>query len=157
MSHVHAFSCTRTFNSIYIDISIAWYFFDVSFSFFLSLSPLVSYVMAPKHKSTISRNPLYSRWSSSSSPFDPTPSHIWFCDEMAKSNFFENFSRRGIHLEHQVVLLDFSDTNLPIVIYSWVWESLCGALVTCSSVIIQEFYSNMHRFDYSIPQFSTRV
>ena len=24
-------------------------------------------------------------------------------------------------------------------------------------MIIQEFYSNMHRFDYSIPQFSTRV
>ena len=27
----------------------------------------------------------------------------------------------------------------------------------CPSVIIQEFYSNMHGFDYSIPQFSTRV
>ena len=27
----------------------------------------------------------------------------------------------------------------------------------CPSVIIQEFYSNMHRFDYSIPQFATRV
>ena len=118
MSHVHAFSWIHTFNSIYIDISTAWYFFDVSFSFFLSLSPLVSYVMAPKRKSTISRNLLYSRWSSSSSPFDPTPSHIWFCDEMAKSNFFENFSRCGIHSERQVILSDFSNTNLPIVIYN---------------------------------------
>ena len=28
---------------------------------------------------------------------------------------------------------------------------------TCPSVIIQVFYSNMHEFDYSIPQFVTRV
>ena len=30
-------------------------------------------------------------------------------------------------------------------------------LITCPSVIIQEFYSNMHRFDYSIPHFITRI
>ena len=34
--------------------------------------------------------------------------------------------------------------------------SLSLSLVTCPSMIIQEFYSNMHGFDYSIPQFVTR-
>ena len=55
--------------------------------------------------------------------------------------------------EHQVVLSDFSDTNLPTVIYSRGWESLYGVPITCPSVIIQEFYSNMHGFDSSIPHF----
>ena len=49
------------------------------------------------------------------------------------------------------ILSDFSNTDLPLVIYSRGWESLCGAPVTCPSVIIQEFYSNIHEFDYSIP------
>ena len=30
-------------------------------------------------------------------------------------------------------------------------------LITCPSVIIQEFYSNMHRFDYFVPHFITRI
>ena len=30
-------------------------------------------------------------------------------------------------------------------------------LITCPSVIIQEFYSNMHKFDYSVPHFITRI
>ena len=61
----------------------------------------------------------------------------WFHDEKAKSNFFENFSRRGIHSKSQVVLSDFSNIDLPTVIYSRGWESLCGTSVTCPSVIIQ--------------------
>ena len=113
--------------------------------------------MALKRKSTLSQNPLRSGASSSSSLSDPTPSHVRLCDKKAKLDFFENFSRHSIHSKHQVILLDFFDTNLPTVIYSRGWESLCGALVTCPSVIIQEFYSSMHGFDYSIPQFSTRV
>ena len=60
-------------------------------------------------------------------------------------------------MECQVNLSDFSDTTLPTVIYSKGWESLCGAPVTCPSVIIQEFYFNMHGFDSSVPQFSTRI
>ena len=112
--------------------------------------------MAPKRKSTLSLN-LFCSGVSSSSPFDPTPSHVWFHDEKAKSNFSENFSRRGIHSERQVVLSDFSNTNLPTVIYSRGWESLCGVPVTCPFMIIQEFYSNLHGFNYSIPQFVTRV
>ena len=71
--------------------------------------------MAPKRKSTPAWNPLHSCASSS---FDPTLSHIWFRDDDAFKAFLENFSRRGIHLERQVVLSDFADTDLPSVIHS---------------------------------------
>ena len=54
----------------------------------------------------------------SSSPSDPILFHIQFHDEKAKSNFLENFSWRSIHLECQVVLSDFFDTDLPIVIHN---------------------------------------
>ena len=70
--------------------------------------------MAPKHKSTPSQNPL--RFEASSSSSNPTPSHIRFRDEKAKSEFFENFSRRGFHSECQVILSDFSNTDLPDVL-----------------------------------------
>ena len=49
-------------------------------------------------------------------------------------------------MERQVILSDFFDTDLPTVIYSRGWESLCG-------VIIQEFYSNMHGIDTLVPYF----
>ena len=110
--------------------------------------------MAPKCKSTPSLNPFHSGASTSS---DPTPSHVWFRDEKAKSNFLENFSQGGFHSEHQVILLDFFDTNLPTVIHSREWESLCDVQVTCPSVLIHEFYSNMHGFDFSVPLFITHV
>ena len=110
--------------------------------------------MAPKRKSTPSQNPLSSEVSISS---EPTPSHVWFRDEKAKSDFFENFSRRGIHSKCQVILSNFSDTDLPTDIHSREWESLCDVPITYSSVLIQEFYSNMHGFDLSVPLFITRV
>ena len=136
MSHVHAFSCIRTFNSIYFDIFVAWYFFDC-LRLFLSLAPsYVSCVMAPKRKSIPSQKPLHSGASSSSSPSDPTPFHVQSHDEKAKSNFLENFSWHSIHSKCQVVLSNFSDTNLPTVIYSRGWKSLCGVLVTCPSVTV---------------------
>ena len=110
--------------------------------------------MAPKRKSTLSQNPLHSRASSSS---NPTPSHIWFHDEDARKDFSKNFSQRGIHSEHRVILADFVDIDLPTVIHNQGWESLCDVLVTCPTVLIEEFYSNMHGFDFSVPLFSTRV
>ena len=67
----------------------------------------------------------------------------------------ENFSRRGVHSERQVILSDFSDTDLPTVIHSRGWESLCDVPVTCPSVLIQEFYSNIHGNDSSVPLFIT--
>ena len=122
------------------------------FTIFLLFTLVVS--MALKRKSTLSQNPLRSGASSSS---DPTPSHIQFIDEGARKDFSKNFSRRGVHLECRVILADFADTDLPIVIHSRGWESLCDVPVTCPSVLIQEFYFNMHRFDFSIPLFSTCV
>ena len=142
-----------TFN-IFVYIWTVW---DFSECFFLS--PLLSLVyisalMEPKCKSTPSRNPFRSGASSS---FDPTPSSTQFCDEDARKDFLENFSRWGIHSECRVILADFADIDLLDVIHSWGWESLCDVLVTCPSVLIQEFYSNMHGLDSSVPLFYTRV
>ena len=96
--------------------------------------------MAPKCKSTPARNPLRSGSFSSS---DPSPFTVRFHDDDAFKAFLENFSRRGIHSECQVVLSDFADTDLPFVIHSRGWESLYDVSVTCPLVLIQEFYSNM--------------
>ena len=52
---------------------------------------------------------------------------------------------------------DFADTDLSYVIHSRGWESLSDFLVTCLLVLIQEFYSNMHGIDRSIPLFFTLV
>ena len=71
--------------------------------------------MAPKRKSTLARNPLRSNASSST---DPSPSTVRFYDDDAFKAFSENFSRRGIHSERQVVLSNFADTDLPSVIHS---------------------------------------
>ena len=89
--------------------------------------------MAPKRKSILARNPLRS---SASSSTDPSPSIVRFHDDDAFKAFSENFSRRGIHSECQIVLLDFADTDLPSVIHSRGWESLCDVSVTCPLVLI---------------------
>ena len=89
--------------------------------------------MAPKRKFNLARNPLHSGAASS---FDPSPSNVWFRDDDAFKAFLENFSRRGIHSERQVVLLDFADTDLPSIIHSRGWESLCDVPVTCLLVLI---------------------
>ena len=60
-------------------------------------------------------------------------------------------------MERQVILSNFSDIDLPTVIHSRGWESLYDILITCPSMLIQEFYSNMHVIDSSIPLFSIRV
>ena len=65
--------------------------------------------------------------------------------------------RRGIHSERQVILSDFSDTDLPIVIHSRGWRSLCDIPITCPSVIIQEFYSNMHGINTSMHGIDTPI
>ena len=84
--------------------------------FLFSLSVVyVSRVYGTKSKSTPARNPL--RFGASSSS-DPTLSHIRFRDDDAFKAFLENFSRRGIHSERQVISMDFADTDLPSVIHS---------------------------------------
>ena len=110
--------------------------------------------MALKRKSTPARNPLHSDASSLS---DPTLSHIRFRDDDAFKAFSENFSRRGIHSECRVILTDFADTDLPFVIHSKGWESLCDVPVTYPLVLIQEFYSNVHGIDWPVPLFFTCI
>ena len=131
-------------------------YWDFSDCLFLSLPFLFMLVMSmtPKRKSAPSRNPLHSRALSSS---DPTPSSIQFRDEDARKDFSENFSRRGVHSKRRVILADFADTDLPDVIHSRGWESLCDIPVTCPSKLIQDFYSNMHGLDSSVPLFHTCV
>ena len=109
--------------------------------------------MAPKSKSTPFRNPLHSGTSSS----NRTPLHVLFHDKKAYKDFSDNFPKYGVHLECHVILSDFFDTALPSVIHTQGWESLCEIPISCPIVIIQEFYSNMHGIDTSIPQFATRI
>ena len=85
------------------------------------------------------------------------PLSLRFRDDDAHKAFSENFSRRGVYSECQVILANFTNTDLPTVIHSREWESLCDVLVTCPLVLIQEFYFNMHGIDRSIPLFFTRV
>ena len=134
-----------------------WYCLGLFWLSFLSL-PFFLFMlvvsMAPKRKSTPARNPLHSRASSSS---DPTLSHIRFCDDDAFKAFSENFSRWGILSERQVILSDFTDTDLPSVIHSRGCESLCDVPITYPLVLILEFYSNMHRINCSVPLFFTHI
>ena len=134
MSYVHAFPMyTYLIFNIFDIIDIAWDFSDC-FSLFLPLNLFTLVVsMAPKRKSTPARNPLCSDAFSST---DPSPSNVWFHDDDAFKTFSENFSRRGIHSERQVILSDFADTDLPSVIHSRGWESLCDIPVTCPLVLI---------------------
>ena len=128
--HAYVPSFILIMKSIYVG---AFLHVSLSLSLYLSVSlSFVSCSMAPKWKSTSSRNPFHSGASSS----DSTPSHVRFRDDKARKEFLENFFRWGIHSERQVILLNFSDTDLPIVIYSRGWESLCGISITCPSIII---------------------
>ena len=152
-------TCSCISHAYVLSFQYTCYIWKVLGLFWLSLSlPLFSFMlfvsMAPKRKSASSRNPL--RFGASTS-FDPTPSHIRFRDEDACKAFSENFSRQGIHSECRVILADFTGIDLPDVIHSRGWESLCDVPVTCPFVLIQEFYFNMHGFDFSVPLFHTCV
>ena len=154
MSHVHAFSMHMYFFShILTIVNCFGTFLIVSFSLPFFLFTLVV-SMAPKRKSTPAQNPFHSGASSS---FDFAPFSLWFRDDNAHKASSNNFSRRGVHLERQVILADFANIDLSIVIHSRKWESPCDVPVTCLLVLIQEFYPNMHEIDRSIPLFFTRV
>ena len=148
---LHAHVLLFTYSSYY---ELCWDFSDCLFhSLPLILFTLVV-SMAPKRKSTPARNPLRSDASSFS---DHAPLSLRFRDDDAHKAFSENFSQRGIISEGQVILGHFANTDLPTVIHSREWVSLCDKPVTCPFVLIQEFYSNMHRIDRFIPHFVTRV
>ena len=119
LMHFHAYVPYIQYICVYLNcLGLFWVFLS---------SPLLSLVyinasMASKRKSAPSQNPLRSRASSSS---NPTPFSIWFRDEDARKDFSKNFSWQGIHSECRVVLVNFTDTDLPNVIHSRGWESLC--------------------------------
>ena len=121
--------CIRTPFSLYL---LYLNCFGAFLIVFLSL-PLLLFTlvvsMAPKRKSNPSQNPLRSGALSSS---NPTPFHLRSCDENARKDFSENFSRRGVHSERRVILADFAYT----VIHSQGLESLCDVPVTCSTMLI---------------------
>ena len=144
------FPCIRSllFNILVI-FELLGDFLIVSFFPFSLLFTLVM-SMAPKRKSTLARNPLHSDASSSS---NSAPFSLWFCDDDAHKAFSENFSRRGIHSEHQVILADFTDTDLPTIIHigngnhcvtsrSLVLSCLSRSFtLTCTRLIVQYLFS----------------
>ena len=133
MSHVHAVSMHMYFLSHILTIVNCFGTFLIV-SFFLPLFLFTLVVsMAPKCKSTPARNPLHSRASSSS---NSVPLSLRLCDDDAHKAFSENFSRRGVHSERKVILADFADTNVPTVIHSREWESLCDVSVICPLMLI---------------------
>jgi len=66
-------------------------------------------------------------------------------------DFFENFQARGVHLKRQVILSDFSNITLLDVIWTRGWEFFCEKPIPCTVVFIQEFYSNIHDINTSVP------
>ena len=111
------FPCIRTFFSIYL----------------ILLMLLGTFLIVLLCKSTLARNLLHSGASSSS---DPSLSNVRFRDDDAFKAFSENFSRRGIHSKRQVVLSDFANIDLPSIIHSRGWESLCDISVICPLMLI---------------------
>ena len=115
MQHVHAFLMHTypLFNVLVIfELLGTFLIFFLSLPFFL-FTLVVS--MEPKRKSTLARNPLHSGASSSS---DSAYLSLRFRDNDAHKAFLENFSRPSVHSERQVLLADFTDTDLSIFIHS---------------------------------------
>ena len=115
MSHGHGFPMHTYF---LFNILVIFEFLRTFLIAFLSL-PLFLFTlvmsMAPKHKSTLAQNPLHSGASSSS---NSTPLSLWFNYDDAHKAFSDNFSRRGVHSECQVILVDFTNTGLPTIIHN---------------------------------------
>ena len=146
----HAYALYFSIYLLYLNCFGA--FLIVSF-FPLSILFMLVVIMAPNRKFILAWNPLHS---SSSSSSDSASLFLRFRDDDAHNAFSENFFRRGIHSELQVILAGFTDTDLPTVIHSQGWELLCDVPVTCPLMLIQEFYSNMHGIDCSVPLFHSR-
>ena len=79
-------------------------------SFSLSLFQIDCAMERKQHKSTSARNPLPGSESFSSD----LPFHIWFHDEKAYKDFFENYQAHGVHPERQVTLPDLPTLYYPI-------------------------------------------
>ena len=66
----------------------------------------------------------------------------------------------NLHVTYSCIFMHrYLQVSIFYIVHCWCFFdclSLSLSLVMCPSMIIQEFYSNMHGFDYSIPQFVTR-
>ena len=155
MSHVHAFPYICSFPLIYLDIlELFLGLFCLSLSLPLS-SICVSLCLWHPNASLLRPRTLF------------VSGHLLhlilllhlfgFLIRMPERPSRRNFSRWDIHFECQVILANFADIYLPTVIHSWCWESLCDVPVTCPSVLIHEFYSNMHGFGFSVPHFIPHI
>ena len=145
------FPCICTLFSLYL-----LYLNCLGLFVFLSL-PLFLFTlvvsMAPKRKSIPARNPLHSDASFSS---DSAPLTLRFRDDDAHKAFLENFSRRGVHSERQVILVDFVDIDLPIIVgngnhcvMSWSLVLSCSFksfTPTCTGLIVQ-YLSSLLAFE----------
>ena len=80
MSHVHAFFMHTYHSSLILILMLFSTLLRLSLSLSLSLSRIVSQIV-----------------SGASSSSDSSPLHVRFCDNKARQDFSENFSRRGIH------------------------------------------------------------
>ena len=134
MSHVHVFSIHMYFFShIFTIVNCFGTFLIVSFSLPLFMFTLVVSMVWYLRVNLLRLETL----------FIPKLLHLLilllslcFHDDNAHKAFLKNFSRRGVHLERQVILADFVDIDLPIVIHSQECESLCDFLVTCPLILI---------------------
>ena len=111
MSHVHAF-LMHTYSLF--NILVIFELFGTFLIVFLSL-PLFLFTlvvsMTPKHKSTPAWNLLHSGASSS---FDFASLSLQFRDDDAHKAFSENFSRRDVHSEHQVIWRTSPTLTFPL-------------------------------------------
>ena len=128
ISHTYVLSFQYTYY-IWTALGLFW----LSLSLPLSSFALISLCLWHLNASLFRPRTLFVGASTSS---NPTPSSIRFRDEKAKIDFFENFYRWGIHLKCQVILSNFSDTDLPTVIHSKGWESLCDVPITFPFMLI---------------------
>ena len=137
--------CTFFFLLSYALKFLLWLCFFLSY---LSLS-FSLLVMAPKK--VVPSKSLICRGSSSSS----FPLILFgFVMKRHIMTSLRNFFNWAIHSECQVILSYFPNSPLPGAISSQGWASLCKKPSRCPDVFIQEFYSNMHAIDTSVPSFS---
>ena len=153
MSHIHVFPMYMySLFNILVIFEFLGTFLIVFHSLPLFLFTLVV-SMAPKRKSTSTWNPLHSGASSSS---DSAPLSLRFRNDNAHKAFLENFSRRGVHSERQVILVDFVDIDLPIIVgngnhcvMSWSLVLSCSFksfTPTCTGLIVQ-YLSSLLAFE----------
>ena len=85
---------------------------------------------------------------------------LLLCCMLVGLDWAEPMMYLNLHVTYSCIFMHrYLQVSIFYIVYCWCFFyclSLSLSLVTCPSMIIQEFYSNMHGFDYSIPQFVTR-